>query len=96
MPITTSSSDHLTVTSTSQKLRPMTPGVQYILSSEIACYYSHGTQTGAVASAADESHYLPANTARPVAAAGALDTIAIIRVGGADGPATLSRLDEVP
>jgi hypothetical protein len=96
MPLSTPASDYSTVTSTSQRMVAMTPGVQYILRSDIAIWYSIGTQTAAVASAADGSHYLPAGTTALVGAEGPLDTVAVQRVGSADGVCTLSKLVEVP
>ena len=94
-PISTTTSDYNTVTSSSQKLVAMIPGAQYILRSDIALWYVVGPATSVVASAADGCHYLPAGATALLAVDGADDTVAVLRVGSSDGVCTLSRLREV-
>lgn len=94
MPITLSTSDYNTVTGTSQELPiAMQPGVQYVFRSDTACYIKIGATTATTASAADNSHFCPADVPIYVAAISTTEKyLAVIRKT-ADGICTLSRMD---
>lgn len=96
MAITTITSDYNTVTSSSQKLTAMTPGFQYILRADVNLYYKVGPNASVTASAADNSHFLPAGCTALVAyrVDGGVtnDTVAVIRQA-VDGVCTLSKLE---
>jgi len=94
IPISLTTSDYKPVTSTSTQFdTTMVSGVQYVVTSSVACWIRIGSNPTAAADT-DQNHYVPANTMVPVAANGTATKVAIIR-DSADGDATLSAIGGV-
>ncbi len=93
MTMTFTLSDYNAVTNTSQELPiPMIPGFQYVLRADTDLYFKVGLTTATTASAADNSHFLPAFMPAYLAAQGLSKYVCVIRKS-ADGICTLSRLE---
>jgi hypothetical protein len=93
MPMTYTTSDYNTVTSTSQELPiAMVAGNQYVLRADVDIYFKVGLTTATTASAADDSHYLAAGMPAYLAAQGLRKYVAVIRKT-TDGVCTLSKLE---
>lgn len=92
MPLTVTSSDYSTVTSASQKFTTMRASVQYVLRSDVNCFYKVGPSASVTAAAADDSHFLAAGMPAYVSKKETSDTVAIIRQA-VDGVATLSLIE---
>lgn len=81
-------SDYSTVTNTSQQMANMIAGALYRLVSSIDTWIAVGANP--TASAADGCHFLGAGRELLISTTAADDNVAVLRVGGSDGVATLS------